>query len=155
MENCISEMRKFQMKHLFLFCQQEDSSVYKKISLEIETCKLLAWWSGKSSSLTLVSTTFLLVCFASRKESTCDARKNVFLFHVESYFCSWDNQFLIFQILKCYDVIRCPSIKWEALVYLIRRGMGGLDFWVGLILNRREKFKFLALLGDPSLNSLS
>ena len=35
MENCISEMRKFQMKHLFLFCQQEDSSVYKKISLEI------------------------------------------------------------------------------------------------------------------------
>ena len=35
----------------------------------------------------VVSATFLLVCFAYLKESTCEARKNV-LFHVENSFRS-------------------------------------------------------------------
>ena len=55
--------------------------------------------------LKVVSTTFLLVCFVSLKESTSDARKNVFLLHLERSFHSWDNQILTFQIFKCHDVI--------------------------------------------------
>ena len=36
-----------------------------------------------------------------------------FLFHFESSFRSWDNQVSNFQIFRCYDVIKCLSIKHE------------------------------------------
>ena len=63
--------------------------------------------------LKVVSATFLLVCFVCLKESTLKTRKNVFLFHFESSFHSWDNQILTFQIFKCHDVIKCLSMKHE------------------------------------------
>ena len=63
--------------------------------------------------LKVVSTTFLLVCFVILKDSTCETRKNVFLFHFKSSFRSWDNQILTFQIFKYYDVIKCPSMKHQ------------------------------------------
>ena len=46
--------------------------------------------------LKVVSTTFLLVCFLSQKESTCETRKNVSLFHFKSSFHTRENQILEF-----------------------------------------------------------
>ena len=40
-------------------------------------------------------------------------KEECFLFHLESSFRSWDNQILTFQIFKCHDVIKCPSMKHE------------------------------------------
>ena len=37
-----------------------------------------------------------------------------FLFHFKSSFHSSDNQILAFQIFKCYDVIKYPSMKHQA-----------------------------------------
>ena len=36
--------------------------------------------------LKVVSATYLLVCFLSRKESTCETRKNVFYFTSKAFF---------------------------------------------------------------------
>ena len=58
--------------------------------------------------LKVPSATFLLVCFLSLNESTCQTRKNV---HFESYFRSRGNQILEFYIFKFHDVIKCLSIK--------------------------------------------
>ena len=46
--------------------------------------------------LKIVSPKFLLVCFVRLKESACETKKNVFLFHFESSFHSSDNQILTF-----------------------------------------------------------
>ena len=40
------------------------------------------------STLKVVSATFLLVCFACLKESTCGTRKNVFSFTLKAFFVS-------------------------------------------------------------------
>ena len=61
----------------------------------------------------VVSATFLLVCFLSLNESTCQTRKNLFLFHFKSSFHSTENQILEFQIFKFHDVIKSLSIKQE------------------------------------------
>ena len=61
--------------------------------------------------LKVVSATFLLVCFVSLKESTCETRK-CFLFHFKSSFHSWDNHILISNF-KCYNVIKCLSMKHQ------------------------------------------
>ena len=63
-------------------------------------------------------TTFLLVCFVSLKERTLETRKNVFLFYFESFFRSWDNQILTFQIFKCHDVIKCLSMNQETFYWI-------------------------------------
>ena len=68
---------------------------------------------GRAVTLKVVSATFLLVCFLSLNESTCQARKNVFLFHFKSSFRSRENQILEFYIFKFHDVIKCLSIKEE------------------------------------------
>ena len=47
----------------------------------------------KKFYLKVVSTTFLLVCFLSLNESTC---QKCFLSHFKSSFCSRENQFLVF-----------------------------------------------------------
>ena len=47
-------------------------------------------------ALKVVSATFLLVCFLSLKKSTCETRKNIFLFHFKSSFHSRENQILDF-----------------------------------------------------------
>ena len=57
--------------------------------------------------------TFFASFILSFKESTCKRRKNVFLFYFESSFLSWDYQILLFQIFKCHDVIKYPSMKHE------------------------------------------
>ena len=62
--------------------------------------------------LKVVSTTFLLVCFVSLKESTCETGEK-FVFHFKSFFCSWDNQVLTFLIFKCHHVINCLFMKHE------------------------------------------
>ena len=43
-------------------------------------------------SLKVVSAIFLQVGFICLRESTCETRKSVFLFHFERSFCSWDDQ---------------------------------------------------------------
>ena len=48
-----------------------------------------------SKSLKVVAATFLLVCFLSLKEITCEIKKNV-LFHFKSFFRSRENQILEF-----------------------------------------------------------
>ena len=63
--------------------------------------------------LKVVSTTFVLVYFLSLIESTCQTRKNVFLFDFKTSFRSRENQILEFYIFKFHDVIKCPSIKQE------------------------------------------
>ena len=40
-------------------------------------------------------------------------KEECFLFHLESLFRSWDNQILTFQIYKCHDIIKYPSMKHE------------------------------------------
>ena len=40
-------------------------------------------------------------------------KEKYFLFHFESYFRSWDNQNLNFQIFKCHGVIKCLNLKRE------------------------------------------
>ena len=47
-------------------------------------------------ALKVVSAIFLLVCFLSQKEGTCETRKKVFKFHFKSSFCSQENQILDF-----------------------------------------------------------
>ena len=61
--------------------------------------------------LKVVSITFLLVCIVCLKGSTFETRKNVFYSTSKAFLRSWDDQILIFQIFKCYDVIKCLSIK--------------------------------------------
>ena len=70
-------------------------------------------YKPNSEKIKVVSTTFLLVCFLSLKESTCEIRTNVFLFNFKSSFRSQENQILDFWILKFYDVIKCLIIKQE------------------------------------------
>ena len=53
---------------------------------------------------------FFLFCFVCLKQSSFRSRKS-FLFNFESSFCSWDNHFLTFQILKCHDASKCLSMK--------------------------------------------
>ena len=52
--------------------------------------------------LKVVSATYLLVCFLSLNNSTCQTRKNVFYFTSKALF-----------VLKFHDVIKCLSIKEE------------------------------------------
>ena len=47
-------------------------------------------------SLKVVCATFLLVCFVSVTESTCETRKKKFSFHFKSSFRSQENQILEF-----------------------------------------------------------
>ena len=51
--------------------------------------------------------------FFSLNESTCQTRKNVFLFHLKSSFSSRENQILTFYVFEFCDVIKCLSIKQE------------------------------------------
>ena len=67
----------------------------------------------ESVFLKVVSATFLLVCFLSLNENTCQTRKKNFLFHLKSLFRSQENQILEFYVLKFHDVIKCLSIKQE------------------------------------------
>ena len=46
-------------------------------------------------------------------------KENYFLFHFKSYFCPWYNQILTFKVFKCYDVIKCLSMKQESTFYWI------------------------------------
>ena len=68
-----------------------------------------------SLPLKFVSATFLLVRFVYLKKSTLETRKNIIshwkLFVLEI------NQILNFQIYKCHNVIRCPSMKHETQSY--------------------------------------
>ena len=59
---------------------------------------------SSSITLTVVSATVLLVSFACLKESTCEARKNAFLFHFESSFRSWDK--ISFYFFRYPNVIK-------------------------------------------------
>ena len=53
------------------------------------------------------------------------------LFHFESYFRSWDNQILTFQIFKCHDVIKCISMKYAGVTQTeVEVGHRVWDLWV-------------------------
>ena len=60
--------------------------------------------------LKVVSAIFLLVCFVSLKERTCETRKNAFYFTSKALFVL---EILAFQIFKCHDVIKCPNMNHE------------------------------------------
>ena len=111
----ISSLRKVIHPNTFctLLCD-----LWKKYQKKFAVVKKWKYYSVQhqnfsSNKLKVVSTTFLLVCVLCLKDSTCETRKIVFLFHLESSFCSSDNQILTFQILKCHDVIKYPSMKHE------------------------------------------
>ena len=72
-----------------------DQKIYSKFMNHKPLIPTLDW-------LKAVSTTFLLVCFFSLKESTYEVTRNVFLFHFTSKgsFCFQENfKFLDIQIL--------------------------------------------------------
>ena len=48
-------------------------------------------------------------------------KEKCFLFHFEISCRSWDNQILTFHIVKCYDVIKCLSMKHETLTELLEK----------------------------------
>ena len=52
---------------------------------------------------------FSLLCMSKREYLW--NREKCFLFHFKISFYSWDHQILTFQVLKCYDVIKCLSVK--------------------------------------------
>ena len=65
--------------------------------------------SSTETTLKVVSATYLLVCFVSLKEDTSETKKNVFYFTSKALFILE----ITFQTFKCYDVIRCPSMKHQ------------------------------------------
>ena len=60
--------------------------------------------------LKVVPATFLLVCFLSLKESTCETRTNVFV-SLQKLFLFSKNQILEFLIFKFHGIMKCLSIK--------------------------------------------
>ena len=46
----------------------------------------------------------------SKKEDLWN-KENCFLFHFESFFRSWDNQVLTFQVFKYHDIIK--GLSWN------------------------------------------
>ena len=62
--------------------------------------------------LKVVRYIFASLFFISKIEHLWN-KEEYFLFHLESSFCSWDNQILTFQIFKCHDIIKCLSMKHE------------------------------------------
>ena len=60
--------------------------------------------------LKVVPATFLLVCFLSLKESTCETRTNVFV-SLQKLFSFSKNQILEFLIFKFHGIMKCLSIK--------------------------------------------
>ena len=69
--------------------------------------------------LKVVSTTFSLVCFVCLNERTCKTRKNVFCFTSKALFIFEIIKFQDFHIFKCYDVIKCLSMKHETCFILL------------------------------------
>ena len=53
---------------------------------------------------------FASLFFMAKREHLWN-KEECFLFHLESSFHSWDNQISTLQIFKCYDVMKCPSMK--------------------------------------------
>ena len=66
----------------------------------------LNWFKGCACHI------FASLFFMSKREHLWNKEK-CFLFHFESSFRSWDNQILTFQIFKCHDIIKCPTMKHE------------------------------------------
>ena len=65
-----------------------------------------------------MSLTFLLVCFVSLKESTCDTRENVFYFS----FRSWDNQILTFEVYS--NVMTSPNAQTWNTKHILLNNLG-------------------------------
>ena len=61
---------------------------------------------------------FASLFFMSKREHLWN-KEECFSFHLESSFHSWDNQILTFQIWKCHDIIKCPSMKHETFYWII------------------------------------
>ena len=59
--------------------------------------------------LKVVSTKIVLVYFVCIKEQLWNKKRKIF--HFESSFHSWYNQFLNFQIFECDDAIKCQGMK--------------------------------------------
>ena len=55
---------------------------------------------------------FACLFFMSKREHLGN-KEECFLFRHENSFHSRDNQILTFQIFKCHDVMKCPSMKHE------------------------------------------
>ena len=73
------------------------------------TLKLEAKWnsSGDSFNCYIFASLFMF------KREHLQNKGKCILFHLESSFHSLDNQILTFQIFKCHDVAKCPSMKHE------------------------------------------
>ena len=89
-----------------------------KIFINDSLCGCYRGLWNKCKRLKVVSATFLLVCFVRLKKSTCETRKNDFLFHFESSFRSWDNKILTLSNIKLHDVIKCANIKHETFYWI-------------------------------------
>ena len=85
-------------------------SSFKSIENKRDVCRGKDCMRKFSESLKVVSTTFLLVCFISLGEHLWSKGK-CFLYYFKRSFSFWDSQMLTFQIFKCYDVIKCLSMK--------------------------------------------
>ena len=107
-QRCFSTQR----SELFDYVYRLDPSC-SKLNTKKKVNYLLYVSTSNSSSLKVVSATFLLVCFLSLNESTYQTRKNVFLIRFKSSFRSGENQILEFYIFKFHDVSKCLSIKRE------------------------------------------
>ena len=55
---------------------------------------------------------FTSLFFMSKREHLWN-KEECFLFHFENSFRSWDNQILTFQIFRCHDFIKSPSMKYK------------------------------------------
>ena len=92
--------------------QVEDSNLGKKNGLEKETNQVKSRQVFFCFLKGCVCYIFASLFFMCKIEHLWN-KEECFLFHLESSFLSWDNQFLTFQIFKCHNVIKCPNMKLE------------------------------------------
>ena len=84
---CDQTLKKFELS--------EQTIKYKLSSVKDIFCQL-PWKRLIVALLKVLSDTFLLVCFLSLNESTCETRENVFLYNFKSSFCSREKNILEF-----------------------------------------------------------
>ena len=123
-ESMVDSFSQIKIIFLHLRAQLRDSSHLMLVLFKTSRSSIGKSWLSMCSqesmktllqrkSLKVVSATFLRVCYLNLNDSTCQIRKNIFLFHSKSSFCSQENQILELYIFKFHDVIKCLSVKQE------------------------------------------
>ena len=72
-------------------------------------------------ALKIVSTTFLLVCFVSLKEGTCETKKNVFYFTSKAIFVL---EIIKFELFRYSNVMTSSNAQAWSTKHILRNNLG-------------------------------